>query len=224
MKPVMICGVALAAIVSASTASAQQADVAWNVGVVSDYVFRGVSQTDGAPAFQAGVDVDYGGFYAGAWASSVDFGDSTDAEVDLYGGYRIEAAGFAIDLGAAAFIYVDPPAGSGSDYLEFKAEASRAIGPATLGAAVYYSPDFYGADERAVYVEANAAWALTSRWTLSGAVGHQSLDVGDDYLTWNAGAAFALSDHVEVDVRYHDTDEDDVLSDGRIVAGLKLSF
>lgn len=228
MKHVTIMGAALAAafasMVTASTASAQEAQVAWNAGVVSDYIYRGFSQTGEDPAIQGGVDVTYGSFYGGAWASSVDFGDDTDAEFDLYGGYRTEAGGFALDFGVIAYMYINPPSGSEYNFVELKAAASRAIGPATLGAAVYYSPDFYGADEQATYVEANAAYAIGSRWTLSGAVGHQSLDVGDDYVTWNAGAAFALTDNIAVDVRYHDTDVDGPLSDDRVVAGLKFSF
>ena len=228
MKHVTIMGAAIAAafasMVTASTASAQEAQVAWNVGVVSDYIYRGFSQTDEGPAIQGGVDVTYGAFYGGAWASSVDFGDDTDAEFDLYGGYRTEAAGFALDFGVIAYMYVNPPSGSDYNFVELKAAASRAIGPATLGAAVYYSPDFYGADEQATYVEANAAWAVGSRWTLSGSVGHQSLDVGDDYVAWSAGAAFALTDNIAVDVRYHDTDVDGPLSGDRVVAGLKFSF
>jgi uncharacterized protein (TIGR02001 family) len=228
MKHVTIMGAALAAafasMVTASAASAQEAQVAWNAGVVSDYIYRGFSQTGEDPAIQGGVDVTYGSFYGGAWASSVDFGDDTDAEFDLYGGYRTEAGGFALDFGVIAYMYINPPSGSEYNFVELKAAASRAIGPATLGAAVYYSPDFYGADEQATYVEANAAYAIGSRWTLSGAVGHQSLDVGDDYVTWNAGAAFALTDNIAVDVRYHDTDVDGPLSDDRVVAGLKFSF
>ncbi|HUH24337.1 MAG TPA: TorF family putative porin, partial [Brevundimonas sp.] len=131
---------------------------------------------------------------------------------------------YALDFGVLGYLYVNAPGAADYNFVEFKAAASRAIGPATLGAAVYYSPDFYGADEQATYVEANAAYAIGSRWTLSGAVGHQSLDVGDDYVTWNAGAAFALTDNIALDVRYHDTDVDGVLSDDRVVAGLKLSF
>ncbi len=65
-------------------------DVAFNAAVASDYVFRGVSQTESDPAVSAGVDVTQGLFYAGAWAGNVAFaGDAdTDAEIDLYAGVR----------------------------------------------------------------------------------------------------------------------------------------
>ena len=58
----------------------------FNIGVVSDYAFRGVSQTNEGPAFQGGVDFSHdSGFYAGVWASNVDFvdGDGANAEFDF---------------------------------------------------------------------------------------------------------------------------------------------
>lgn len=210
----------------AAPASAQSTvDVAWNVGAVSDYVFRGFSQTSEDPAIQGGVDLTSGGFYAGAWASNVDFGDDTDAEVDLYGGYRTEAGGFALDFGAIGYLYVGEPDGAEYNYAEFKAAASRAVGPATFGAAVYYSPDFFGADKEATYAEVNAAFSPAPKWTVSGALGKQWLDVSDDYTTWNVGVGYALTDKVGVDVRYHDTDVDGVPgAEDRIVGAVKLTF
>ncbi|MBX4158944.1 TorF family putative porin, partial [Lactiplantibacillus plantarum] len=135
-----------------------------------DYVFRGVSQTGEDPAIQAGLDLTHGQFYAGAWASNVDFGDDTDAEIDVYGGYRTEAGGFALDFGVIGYLYAGEPDGADYNYAEFKAAASRAVGPATFGAAVYYSPDFFGVDDEATYAEVNAAFSPADKWTISGAV------------------------------------------------------
>ncbi len=225
MRTAFACAAAVAVILTAGAASAQDSpEVAWNLGVTSDYVFRGYSQTSEDPAIFGGVDVTAGSFYAGAWASNVDFGDDTDAEVDIYGGYRTEVSGFAVDVGVVGYLYVSQPAGADYDYAEFKAAASRAFGPVTLGAAVYWSPDFFGADEEATYVEANAAFSPAAKWTVSGAVGHQALDVNADYATWNAGVAYAVSDNVAIDVRYHDTDVTGPLSDDRVVGALKFVF
>lgn len=224
MKILLIGASALALCGAGSVQAQAQPEVAFNIGVVSDYVFRGASQTDEGPAIQGGIDATLGDFYAGTWASNVDFGDDTDAEIDLYGGYRTEAAGYALDFGVAAYFYVNEPSGGDYNFVELKAAASRAIGPATLGAVVYYSPDFFGVDDKATYLEANAAYALADKWTVSGAVGHQWLDVTGDYTTWNLGVAYALTDHLAVDVRYHDTDVDGPLTDDRFVVGLKAAF
>lgn len=225
MRTAFACAAAMAVILTAGAASAQDSpEVAWNLGVTSDYVFRGYSQTGEDPAIFGGVDVTVGSFYTGAWVSNVDFGDDTDAEFDIYGGYRTEVSGFAVDVGVVGYLYVSQPAGADYDYVELKAAALRAIGPVTLGAAVYWSPDFFGADEEATYVEANAAFSPAARWTVSGAVGHQALDVNADYATWNAGVAYAISDNVAVDLRYHDTDVTGPLSDDRVVTALKFLF
>ncbi len=216
---------ALATLTFAGSASAQDADVAFNVAVASDYVFRGFSQTNEDPALSAGVDLTSGSFYAGAWASNVDFGDDTKAEVDLYGGFRTEAAGFAIDLGVVGYLYVDEPSSAEYNYVEYKAAASRAVGPVTAGVAAYYSPDFFGVDEEALYYEASLAFAPADKWTVSGTVGRQTLDVTDDYTTWNVGAGYALTDTFGLDVRYYDTDVDNVaIADGRVVASIKAVF
>lgn len=230
---VWFAGVCLAGLILwgvAGHARAQDAtgpQAAWNVAVTSDYVFRGVSQTQENPALQGGVDLTNGGLYAGAWASNVDFADSTDAEVDLYGGWKPEVAGWNLDLGAIAYLYPGQPQNADFNYVEFKAAASRAFGPATLGAAVFYSPDFFGASEdEATYVEANAAFVPADKWTISGAVGRQYVSSDFDYTTWNLGVAYQLTDHLTLDARYHDTDQHDFgdIYGSRAVATLKAAF
>ena len=215
-----LCSEAKAQDVSAPTVSA-------NVAVTSDYVFRGVSQTQENPAISAGVDLTRSGFYAGGWASNVDFGDDTDAEVDLYAGYRPEVAGYALDFGVIGYLYAGQPDGADYDYVELKAAASRAVGPATLGAAVYYSPDFFGAaEDEATYAEVNGAVSPADKWTVSGAVGRQWVSSDLDYTTWNLGAAYQLTDNLALDLRYHDTDQHDFgdIYGARAVATLKATF
>ena len=199
-----------------------------NVAVGSDYVFRGVSQTEEDAAISAGVDMTNGVFYAGAWASNVSFAgdDDTGVEADVYAGVRPEFGGFNWDFGVVGYLY-DDPSGLDYDYVELKAAASRAIGPATVGAAVFWSPDFFGASEdEATYAEVNAAFAPADRWTVSGAVGRQWLSSDLDYATWNVGLAYALTDTLAVDIRYHDTDEHDFgqVYESRAVASLKATF
>jgi len=88
--------------------------VAYNVGLYSQYIFRGLTQTNKKPALQGGVDLTHSsGLYAGAWASNVnwtvDSGSykSESLEIDLYGGYRYNFGdtGLGIDLGALQYLY-----------------------------------------------------------------------------------------------------------------------
>ena len=176
----------------AVTSVAQAADgpsLSANVGVASDYVFRGVSQTNGDPELFGGLDLTAGQAYAGVWLSNVDFGDGTRIEYDTYAGIKPEVAGFNLDLGVVYYSYLESPKEAKYGYGEVKAAASRTIGKATVGAAYYYSPDFFGADEKATYVELNGAYAINDTVSVTGAYGHQALDVSKDYNTWNIGAA-----------------------------------
>ena len=199
-----------------------------NVAVTSDYVFRGVSQTEEDAAVSGGVDVGSGLLYAGAWASNVSFAsdDETRVEGDLYAGVRPQYAGWNLDFGVIGYLY-DDPGDFDYDYVELKAVASRAVGPATIGAAVFWSPDYFGAaEDEATYVEANAAFVPAERWTISGALGRQFVSSSFDYTTWNVGAAYALTDNLAVDLRYHDTDQHDFgdAYGGRAVSSLKATF
>jgi uncharacterized protein (TIGR02001 family) len=216
-------------------ARAQAADepsgpaIAWNVAVTSDYVFRGVSQTEEDAAISGGVDLEIGAFYTGAWASNVAFpGDpDTEAEIDLYAGYRTSLAGWDWDFGAGGYFYAGQPDGADYDYMELKAAASRAYGPVTLGATLAWSPDFFGAaEDEATYLEANAAFEPADKWTISGAVGRQVVSSEFDYTTWNLGVARQLTDTLALDLRYHDTDAHDFgdIYGARAVASLKAAF
>lgn len=227
--------IALAAAVGslALTGAAQAQDAgptfAFNVGAATDYVFRGISQTDEDPQVFGGVDASMGIGYAGVWVSNVDFGNGTDAEFDLYAGIKPTAGPVTFDLGVIYYGYIDQPSGSNEDYWEGKVAASVPAGPATLGVAVYYSPEFFGKTGDAIYYEANAAVAIPdTKFTINGAIGRQEVDKAFDYTTWNVGVGFALTDHISLDVRYWDTNKSAAvtggLGDSRVVGGLKLVF
>lgn len=227
--------IALAAAVGslalAGAAQAQDAGptFAFNVGAATDYVFRGISQTDEDPQVYGGVDASMGIGYAGVWVSNVDFGNGTDAEFDLYAGIKPTAGPVTFDLGVIYYGYIDQPSGSNEDYWEGKVAASVPAGPATLGVAVYYSPEFFGKTGDAIYYEANAAVAIPdTKFTINGAIGRQEIDKAYDYTTWNVGVGFALTDNISLDVRYWDTNKSAAvtggLGDSRVVGGLKLVF
>ncbi|MBA4014319.1 MAG: hypothetical protein C0481_20865, partial [Phenylobacterium sp.] len=131
-------------------------DLSFNVGAATDYVWRGVSQTDESPQISGGVDATLGGLvYAGGWLSNVDFGsgNDTDFELDLYAGVRPQLGPVSLDFGILYYGYINAPTGSDQDFIEFKAAGSVPVGPATVGAGVYYSDDFFGGTGPATYVE-----------------------------------------------------------------------
>ena len=84
--------------------------VTGNFSLVSDYRFRGISQSWGLPAIQGGIDYTHAsGFYLGNWNSSVSsnsYNNGASLEVDLYGGYRFEPVkGWAVDVGVLTYQY-----------------------------------------------------------------------------------------------------------------------
>jgi uncharacterized protein (TIGR02001 family) len=83
------------------------AEVSMNIGATSNYIWRGVTQTDDAAAISGGLDWSGAtGLYAGTWVSNVDFGPGTSAyELDLYGGYAGEAGDFGYDIGLIYYTY-----------------------------------------------------------------------------------------------------------------------
>ncbi|HIF18447.1 MAG TPA: hypothetical protein EYQ65_06795 [Cycloclasticus sp.] len=103
---------AIAGLLVASGA-ASALELSGNVALTTDYVWRGASQTAGAPAIQGGFDADLGnGLYAGVWASNVDGG----VEVDLYAGLNTSVAGLDLDIGVLHYAY--PTSDNGTDFTE----------------------------------------------------------------------------------------------------------
>jgi len=101
---------ALSAVAVPSISLAADSSVAFNAGVVTDYRYRGISQSRLQPALQGGVDFTAGAFYLGAWGSTIkwikDGGGDANVEIDLYGGYKGEISkGVTYDIGALAYQY-----------------------------------------------------------------------------------------------------------------------
>jgi hypothetical protein len=137
----------VAAIVAATPAIAQDAPkspftVAGSVGLVSDYRFRGVSQSDKEMAVQGGFSVTHeSGLYVGTWGSNLSgwgtFGGA-NMELDLYGGYKLPVGGGALDIGATWYMY--PGGFDNTDFVEPYVKLSGTAGPVNLLAGVAYAP------------------------------------------------------------------------------------
>lgn len=84
-----------------AAAGSSRAEVSANLGLVSDYIFRGIPQTDTSAS--AGVDFEHRGFYAGTWGADVGQG----AEVDVYMGYGWQRGELSYGIGATGYFYTD---------------------------------------------------------------------------------------------------------------------
>ncbi len=132
----------LALLATLSCSFAAQAEWSSTVTLASDYLFNGVSQTDEKPALQASLDwAGDSGWYAGAWASNVDFGDDTNLEVDLYAGfYQDINDNVGLDLGVAQYTYHGASYSDEGNYAE--AYMLWAIGNTELN--FWYAWDYFG--------------------------------------------------------------------------------
>jgi uncharacterized protein (TIGR02001 family) len=222
-----------------------------NVGITSDYVFRGMSQTDEAPAIQGGFDATCGIFYAGTWASSLDFGgdgagnDIANMEWDFYAGIKPKTGPISWDLGIIYYTYpnaIDPATGE-TNFVEFKVGGSAEVWKGgTLGLTTFYSPDYTGETGEVWTFEAGFSQALPNVGmfspTFSALVGHQ---IGDDavylatfgednYTYWNAGLTLGFLEKWSLDLRYWDSNLDFCQAGGlfscdeRFVATLKFTY
>tara|TARA_R110001592_G_scaffold355338_1_gene655860 strand:+ start:483 stop:1088 length:606 start_codon:yes stop_codon:yes gene_type:complete len=80
------------------------ADFSGKVGYVSDYMYRGATQTMGTGAVQMDLMYEKGGLYGGVWASEVDFGDEATYELDFYGGYKLNLSDkWSVDVGVLQY-------------------------------------------------------------------------------------------------------------------------
>jgi uncharacterized protein (TIGR02001 family) len=100
----------LATILLATASFAASAQLTGNLGLTSDYRFRGVSQTQNAPAVQGGIDYAHkSGFYVGNWNSSVSsqvYTNGSGVESDLYAGFKKEVyKGITVDIGSYNYFY-----------------------------------------------------------------------------------------------------------------------
>ena len=138
-------GVFLALGMAASSAGAQYTatepmfDVAFGAEVTSDYMSRGTTQTDGGPAIQGYIEADVSTFYAGVWASNVDYGFD-DTEIDFSIGWRPELGNFSFDFGYVYYYYIID---DGSSYGDLYAKTDYTVNDwLTVGGDVYYGPDY----------------------------------------------------------------------------------
>jgi uncharacterized protein (TIGR02001 family) len=262
--PVLADGMPRGSMKDAPKAEPERCKLSANVALTTEYVFRGVSQTGEGPAVQGGFDATCGIFYAGVWASNLDWGvtnavaatdrdNAANIEMDWYMGIKPVTGKITWDLGVIYYTYphsIDP-FGRDFNYVEVKVGASAEIWKdGTLGATVFYSPDYQ--------LETGDVWTIETTFaqvlpkfsiftpTISALVGYQTghdnaykvfFGNGDDhYWYWNVGLTLGFHEKWSVDFRYWDTSIDNnglaanfckgpvLQCDERFVATLKFTY
>jgi uncharacterized protein (TIGR02001 family) len=187
--------------------------VTGNLGITSDYRFRGLQQTDGDPAFQGGFDLAHSsGLYVGTWGSNVSTwaagpGTATKLEVDLYGGYKTSVGAVGVDVGAISYMYPGSTTGNvdgngaltGGDYRANTQEAyiGFSYGIATFKTSYTLSKNYFastslptntGADARGtIYYDLTLAKEVMPKLTASVHAGYTQYEADNAYTSSQIG-------------------------------------
>ncbi|MDR3480136.1 MAG: TorF family putative porin [Burkholderiaceae bacterium] len=191
----------LAAVIAMTSASNQaqesKPDNEWsgNAALVSDYSYRGISQTRLQPALQGGADYinNPTGLYAGTWLSTIkwitDQGGSGSVEWDLYAGRRGDlTADVAYDVGVLSYVYAGNALNPNANTTELYGQLSYKAIYAKYSQSM---TNLFGfADSRnSGYFDLGANWDIARQTQLNLHVGHQSVrnDSAFDYTDWKIG-------------------------------------
>jgi uncharacterized protein (TIGR02001 family) len=211
----------VAAAVLAATSTAAMAEVSMNVGVTSNYIWRGVTQAADEAAVSGGIDYAHeSGVYVGTWVSSLGGGTEvtagaitatkpSDYELDLYLGYAGEISGIGYDLGYISYEYPN----SETDFQEVYLGLSYDM------FSVKVSDD---SDNDAMYMEAGADIPLPNDFALGLHYGSYDFDAGGDYSDYSVSLSKG-----DITFSYSDTDENLALGqsdNARIAVSWGTSF
>ena len=213
--------------VLAADAPASPHTVAGNIAFTTDYIFRGVSQTQGGPAIQGGFDYSHtSGIYLGTWGSNVSwvseggYKDNNSMELDLYGGYKGTVGDIGYDVGLITYYYpgkqvvtaTDPDTTEvylGASWKFLSLKYSHVVsdyfvgwgGVGGLGVSANQKTKGSG------YLDLSANYDLGNGWGVLAHVGHQKVAKYDDasYTDWKLGITKNIG-YGTVTLAYSDTD------------------
>jgi len=206
-----------------SAAPASPHTLTGNMAIVSDYRFRGISQTFADPAIQGGIDYSHAsGFYLGNWNSSVSglvFTDTAGIEMDFYGGFKKSFGDFGFDVGLLQYYYPGAKAVGTEKYDTLEGYIAGSWKWLTLKYSITLT-DWSGVNsvstgttsgdsEGSAYFELNASYPLSPKLTLIGHFGQQTVkNYGHlDYTDFKIGATYDLNGWL-LGAAYVDTDAD----------------
>jgi uncharacterized protein (TIGR02001 family) len=214
--------------------------VSSNVTLASEYVWRGVTQSNEDPAIQGGFDISHSsGLYIGTWASSLEFNsaktDAASTEIDVYAGYRGQLMGLDYDVGYLRYIYAEQNEDNSADYgfgeiyaSVIKSLDSFPFSP-VVQVGVNVSPDFYGEDGLGVYVYKSVSAELPFGITANLITGYQDVEgdkttsAGYDYWHYSIGASKSIG-NLTGSVAWHDVGTDNYCTDSNNCEGVVFSI
>ncbi len=196
---------AATALVSLPVAAAQASEfnISYGVDFTTNYISKGITQTEDGPAIQPWVDFQYGLAYVGAWASNAKFGGHDDIELDLAIGVRPSIGDWDFDIGFAQYFYRD----DNEDYGEAYIFANYALNDDWNLNGRYYREVYHDED----WFQLGASYSgLPWDLTLSGNIGSDfgSKDYSKDLVAVDFGVTKDISPNMGFDFRAHHSSEE----------------
>jgi uncharacterized protein (TIGR02001 family) len=211
--------------------SQAQAEVTGNMSLTSDYRFRGVSQTQNAPAVQGGIDYNHkSGLYVGNWNSSVSsqlYTNGAGVESDLYAGFKKEVyKDITLDVGSMNYFY--PRATNGTSTNFDTNELYAGVGYKDL-VSVKYShalSNYFGTanSKNSSYMQADASVPLVGKLSAVAHVGRTDVNNSSslNYTDYNAGLGYDLEGWNLAAKYYTNTSKGSGFTSANTVNGQKL--
>ncbi|THD37906.1 MAG: hypothetical protein E7773_02700 [Sphingomonas sp.] len=236
-----------------ATAPPKAITISGGATLVSDYRFRGISQTNLQPAIQGSITLTHvSGFYVSVWSSStsgyVTQSGTGSQEIDLIAGFKKTSGGATFDAGLLYYVYPrSRPTGdrSSANFVEPYADVAYTIGPVTAKVTLNYAPK-----QKALALDQGQSGLLRKNdnvylaGDLSGSIpntpigltahightwGPSWLSLGKEYTDWGFGATMTRKNLV-IGLSYVDTDGVFTLANGKnaarsgVVASVGVSF
>ena len=212
---------------------------------MSDYRYRGISQSRLQPALQGGADyTDKSGFYVGTWASTINWIKDSGAsdgpiELDIYGGYKASVGDITYDIGVLRYEYVGNKLGKVKGFVD--ANTTEAYGALTYGVFTakysYSLGDTFGNinSKGSTYLDLNATFDMGGGFTLTPHVGRQVIknNVGFSYTDYTLTLAKDLGNGLSASAMLVSTNADKVnynfggkgyMGKDGVVVGIKYTF
>ncbi|CAA9524712.1 MAG: hypothetical protein AVDCRST_MAG91-2422 [uncultured Sphingomonadaceae bacterium] len=199
--------------------------------LVSDYRFRGISQTNRKPAVQGSLTVGHSsGFYATVWGSSIDdyVAAGSDQEIDLVGGYKTTFGATTVDVGATYYIYPGACCDTDTNFIEPYVAVSQAFGTVTAKVLAAYAPKQKGlsignGSEDSLYLAGDLTTTIpNTSFGLAAHLGHSFgpsyLTIGKGYTDWSLGGTYAWK-NLAFGLSYVDTNKSLAGPTGKNLAG-----
>lgn len=189
-------------------------DIAVGIALTTNYVSRGITNSNSEPAVQVYVEPsvelgDFGTAYVNVWSSNVDYGEGFEGyEIDVAGGFRPTFGPLSLDVGYVHYFY--SPEHVSPDYGEVFAKADYNFDDKfTIAGRVFFAPDFNQSGNTATWVAGGVRVPLPHDFSAYAGIGYQFIDDPEAFeqLAWMAGVSYSWK-AVTIDVRYWDTDLD----------------